>query len=98
MSEINTSLYRKIAGDYLASFKGYDVFVYLKTDEENFMSQKRLRDCEVSSIDRSYLSQLNKLYDITFDDLKEKQVVIILDTTEFSEKETFTAILKQPEK
>eukprot|EP00331_Platyophrya_macrostoma_P010722 CAMPEP_0176426196 /NCGR_PEP_ID=MMETSP0127-20121128/11809_1 /TAXON_ID=938130 /ORGANISM="Platyophrya macrostoma, Strain WH" /LENGTH=233 /DNA_ID=CAMNT_0017807439 /DNA_START=38 /DNA_END=739 /DNA_ORIENTATION=- len=98
MSEFDAQLYRKIAGDYLSSFKGYDAFVYLKTDEETLLKRirKRGREMESSSISASYLAQLNKLYDAVFENLNQKKEdVIVLNTTELSEKETLDEIIKE---
>ena len=99
MSEIDAKLYRRIASDYIKRFVGYDVFIYLKTNEKILLERihQRGREMEKSSIDVEYLAQLNRLYEAMFDNLskKEGEKVILLDNTELSEEKTLAEILKQ---
>ena len=98
MSELDAQLYRRIANDYLNRFKGYDIFVYLRTDEETLLKriQQRGREMEKSSIDAEYLSRLNKLYEVMFEALKkEEENLIVIDTTDLSETDTLNYLTKQ---
>ena len=97
MSELDAELYRRIAKDYLDRFEGYGVFVYLKTDENTLLKriQQRGREMEKSSIDAEYLKSLNKLFDALFEALKEKEELIVIDTTELSERDTLDMVMKQ---
>ena len=99
LSDIDAKLYRRIAKDYLKRFVGYDVFVYLRTNEKTLMQRihQRGREMEKSSIEAEYLAQLNRLYESMFDVLskKEEEKLILLDNTELSEKDTLNEIIKQ---